>query len=499
MYSEISVQLLQVHPKNSDYFAELPSEKYEEIKQSIAAHGIRDPLKVLSDYTIVAGHQRLRIAKELGFEKVPVIVLDIAPEEAEYLLIADNEERRQGDDNPMRKARRAEFLKQYWSIREGKLSKPGTPEGQFGLQAKTLADVADAIGENERTAKRLLKLNDLIPPLQALVSTGSLTQTAAYSLAFLSQDEQQKLLNTLGDSGVCELSGKDAQSLREELSNIQKEKEALASQLTELQEERTMLSDQLSDLQDAFSAVEEEAAEDHSSHYEELRHEVFLEFQEKLDAKTTEVELLRAKLQSLTDSSVEKTIEKIVYAPDPVQVSELEAIRKQATELLKEKQQIEARFHDVVGEKEQKETLLRAIKEETEKLKERLAHAQSELIKEKERPKPPQWSKEHMDFRAAMETASQSAASLASALTRIQSKHLDLFLHVSRICNTADDTEMDEAIEILGDTMLFNRVMSALDAAADKIICTQDMLEPTKPKLHVVKNPKTGGDVHEKT
>ena len=87
-------------------------------------------------------------------------------------MIADNEERRQGDDNPMRKARRAEFLRQYRSIRDGRPSKPdqiglvktmadvadasGTlhpeqgaisPEGQIGLRVKTLTNVAETIGE----------------------------------------------------------------------------------------------------------------------------------------------------------------------------------------------------------------------------------------------------------------------------------------------------------------------------------------------------------------
>jgi ParB/RepB/Spo0J family partition protein len=175
MYSEISIQLLKIHPKNTDYFSELPDEKYQEIKQSIMTHGIRDPLKVLLDYTVIAGHQRLRIAKELGIEKVPVVVLDISAEETEYLLIADNEERRQGDDNPMRKAMRAKFLKEYWSIDRGRPSKLVNYS-----PIKTFDDVAEAVGEDRENLKKLLKLNDLIAPLQALVSADKLTPTAAH-------------------------------------------------------------------------------------------------------------------------------------------------------------------------------------------------------------------------------------------------------------------------------------------------------------------------------
>ncbi len=59
---------------------------------------------------------------------------------------------------------------------------------------KTLTDVAEAIGESIDSTKRLLKLNDLIPELQQLVSQNKLSQTAAYSLAFLPPEEQRQLL-----------------------------------------------------------------------------------------------------------------------------------------------------------------------------------------------------------------------------------------------------------------------------------------------------------------
>ena len=115
----IPIGLLKIHPKNSEYYSDLPPEKYEEVKNSIKVNGIRDPLKVLPDYTIIAGHQRFRIAQELGLEKVPVVIIDVSPEEAEYLLIADNEERRQDDNDPIKKAKRAKFLKEYWGVKNG--------------------------------------------------------------------------------------------------------------------------------------------------------------------------------------------------------------------------------------------------------------------------------------------------------------------------------------------------------------------------------------------
>ncbi|MBT9147782.1 MAG: Chromosome-partitioning protein Spo0J [Syntrophomonadaceae bacterium] len=221
--NEVSISLLKPHPKNQSYYDNLPEEKYQEVKRSIEAHGIRDPLKVLPDFTLIAGHQRLRIAQELGLEKVPVTVVDISPEEAEYLLIADNEERRQDDTDPIRKAKRAKFLAEYWGVRRGGDRRPKYQRDILSLCSKNLEDVAGAIGEDVRTTKRLLKLNDLIPPLQALVSSGALGQSAATSLAFLPPSEQEALIQTLGETGVCSLSVAEAGDLRKELDTTRKE------------------------------------------------------------------------------------------------------------------------------------------------------------------------------------------------------------------------------------------------------------------------------------
>jgi ParB family chromosome partitioning protein len=47
--SFVSVDLLKSHPKNAEYFSPATPEKREEIRRSILAQGIRDPLKVAPD------------------------------------------------------------------------------------------------------------------------------------------------------------------------------------------------------------------------------------------------------------------------------------------------------------------------------------------------------------------------------------------------------------------------------------------------------------------
>lgn len=185
----VSIYLLKIHPKNSEYYSDLPPEKYEEVKNSIRVNGIRDPLKILPGYTIIAGHQRFRIAQELGLEKVPVVIIDISPKEAEYLLIDDNEERRQDDKNPIKKAKRANFLKEYWGVKHGDNQYSRIPQNG---ESKTAAGIAKTIGTDAAHLSRLSKrpYSKLPLGLRNLLARGKLSTTLIRPLGSVTHDRK---------------------------------------------------------------------------------------------------------------------------------------------------------------------------------------------------------------------------------------------------------------------------------------------------------------------
>ena len=80
----------------------------------------------------------------------------------------------------------AKFLKEYWGVKRGGDRK----SKDNNCTLKTIDDVAEAIGETARNAKVIMKLNDLIPELQSLVSAGKLGTTAAEQLAELKQKQK---------------------------------------------------------------------------------------------------------------------------------------------------------------------------------------------------------------------------------------------------------------------------------------------------------------------
>ena len=68
-----------------------PKDKeYQEIKRSIEEFGYVQPLIVNKDHTIIGGHQRLTVLKDLGFEEIDVIIVDVDKTQEKALNLALN-------------------------------------------------------------------------------------------------------------------------------------------------------------------------------------------------------------------------------------------------------------------------------------------------------------------------------------------------------------------------------------------------------------------------
>ena len=68
-----------------------PGDKeYEKIKRSIEEFGYCEPVIVNSDMTIIGGHQRVTVLKDLGYSEIDCIVIDIDKTKERALNIALN-------------------------------------------------------------------------------------------------------------------------------------------------------------------------------------------------------------------------------------------------------------------------------------------------------------------------------------------------------------------------------------------------------------------------
>lgn len=65
-------------------------EEYIKIKNSIINFGYVEPLIINKDFTVIGGHQRLKVLKELNYEKIECIVVDLDKTQEKALNIALN-------------------------------------------------------------------------------------------------------------------------------------------------------------------------------------------------------------------------------------------------------------------------------------------------------------------------------------------------------------------------------------------------------------------------
>ncbi len=147
-----------------------------ELAESIKAQGILQPILVrrlahgehAGKYEIIAGERRFRASKLAGLNEVPVLVRDVPNEAAAAMALIENIQRE--DLNPLEEAQGLQRL-----IRE------------FGL---THEQAAQAVGRSRSAASNLLRLLNLVEPVQQMLMAGDLEMGHARALLALDRTTQ---------------------------------------------------------------------------------------------------------------------------------------------------------------------------------------------------------------------------------------------------------------------------------------------------------------------
>lgn len=109
---EVSVEKIREHKHNSLLFSKLNDELYIDLKENIRLHGILQPLLLTEDFTIICGHNRWKIAKELRYSSVPCKIVSGRQTELIELMISDNSLRRGTEKNILKLIEQAYQLSQ---------------------------------------------------------------------------------------------------------------------------------------------------------------------------------------------------------------------------------------------------------------------------------------------------------------------------------------------------------------------------------------------------
>ena len=169
--------------------------KLEDLVQSIAAHGVIQPIvvrKAGDRFQIIAGERRWRAAKRAGLTRVPVVVRDVAPgRERSLLEMALIENIQREDLNPIDEALAYRRLADDFQLKQ--------------------EDIATAVGKDRASVANYLRLLKLPDEVRNEVASGRLSM--GHARALLALAGQADVLRVARDVIARSLSVRETESL----------------------------------------------------------------------------------------------------------------------------------------------------------------------------------------------------------------------------------------------------------------------------------------------
>ncbi len=191
-FASIRIAALHSHPKQSEYFSDISKVELGELAEDMAYYGQRTPIRVLTDGTIVCGHQRVAAAKQLGWDEIEAYIIDaddeLTEDEVTDELVAENIVGRQRD--PLTLARCYRWLTSRY-------------ETQYPDEKGEMRDVLATklnCGVSGRSLDRLARLLELPRDIQDMISRGELRKCHGEFLLKLATSKRENVIEQLRDS-----------------------------------------------------------------------------------------------------------------------------------------------------------------------------------------------------------------------------------------------------------------------------------------------------------
>lgn len=179
-----TIPLSQIESCRAQPRKSFDQEKLEELADSIRQHGVIQPLTVrkLSSgyYQIIAGERRWRAARMTELTEIPAVVIEADDQKAMELAMIENLQRE--DLNPMEEAEGFRAL-----------------VANYGM---TQEEAARRVGKSRSAVANAMRLLDLSPALQELVTEGKLSAGHARALLPLSPGLRAEAAKTVIEGGL---------------------------------------------------------------------------------------------------------------------------------------------------------------------------------------------------------------------------------------------------------------------------------------------------------
>lgn len=184
MTADSMVAIESIHPNPNQPRTHFNDAELNELSDSIAEHGVLQPLLVRKDaegYEIIAGERRYQASKIAGLTKVPVIIKDVDDQKMLEIALIENLQR--SDLNPIEEAKGYKQLIKQSGMTQEALSK--------------------AVSKSRSAITNSLRLLDLPEPVQQYLFDGRLTAGHARAILAVPYEEQRiKLAEKVVQEGL---------------------------------------------------------------------------------------------------------------------------------------------------------------------------------------------------------------------------------------------------------------------------------------------------------
>lgn len=172
-------------------------EDMDQLVESIKERGIITPVTLRQKpdgrYEIVSGHRRTKACELAGLATVKAEIKELSRDEAIILMVESNLQRT--TILPSEKAFSYKMRLEAMNRQGQRTDLTSTPVVSKSRSNEMLGEIG---GESREQVRRYIRLTHLIPPLLDLVDSGKIAFRPAVELSYLTENEQNSLLDSIG-------------------------------------------------------------------------------------------------------------------------------------------------------------------------------------------------------------------------------------------------------------------------------------------------------------
>ena len=195
----MEIPLSQISDFPNHPFKVKMDESMSDLVESVKSYGVLSPVIVRpkdnGEYEMIAGHRRKRASELAGKDSIKCIVQDVTDDEAIILMVDSNLQREQL--LPSEKAFAYKMKLDAMKRQAGRPKENGATVLPH-LEGKKSRDIlAEQSGESHEQIRKYIRLTHLSQPLLDMVDGGKIAMRPAVELSYLTENEQEILLNTM--------------------------------------------------------------------------------------------------------------------------------------------------------------------------------------------------------------------------------------------------------------------------------------------------------------